>query len=138
MTDNPFACAPHLGGLSLFLLSGVGLKAAVLVESETTKEEMFLPALSLLLVALVTAQPTIYVKKNSDTLSPVLVPLSSTVIPLPIYKVGYSLNTKGKEIYDDEGKLITLKKKKNAKIGAKVKSLTREDFEKKMAEITKD
>ncbi|XP_066903518.1 uncharacterized protein [Halyomorpha halys] len=102
------------------------------------KEEMLVPALSLLLIVAVTAHPTLYIKKDSDTLSPVLVPLSSTVIPLPIYKVGYSLNAKGKEIYDDEGKLITLKKKKNAKIGAKVKSLTREDFEKRVAEIAKD
>lgn len=42
------------------------------------------------------AKPTIYVKNDNDKLEPVLVPVSSTVIPLPVYKVGFSLGaTKG-------------------------------------------
>ncbi|XP_034249105.1 uncharacterized protein LOC117649984 [Thrips palmi] len=48
------------------------------------------------LVAAASAKPTIYVKNDNDKLEPVLVPVSSTVIPLPVYKVGFSLGaTKG-------------------------------------------
>lgn len=55
---------------------------------------MPLAALLLLLAAVMheaSAKPTIYVKNDNDKLEPVLVPVSSTVIPLPVYKVGFSL-----------------------------------------------
>lgn len=45
------------------------------------------------LLAAAAAKPTIYVKNDNDKLEPVLVPVSSTVIPLPVYKVGFSLGT---------------------------------------------
>ncbi|KAB0791191.1 hypothetical protein PPYR_02991 [Photinus pyralis] len=48
--------------------------------------------LPLLLVACVTyAHPTMYKLNENDKLEPDLVPVSSTVIPLPIYQVSYGV-----------------------------------------------
>uniref|UniRef100_A0A1B6JH75 Uncharacterized protein n=1 Tax=Homalodisca liturata TaxID=320908 RepID=A0A1B6JH75_9HEMI len=60
------------------------------------------------------AKPTIYVKNENDKLEPVLVPVSSTVIPLPVYKVGYEVGVQGPKIPKPAGehKLITAGKKK--------------------------
>ncbi|KAF6197853.1 hypothetical protein GE061_008823 [Apolygus lucorum] len=70
---------------------------------------------------------------------PVLVAVSSTVIPLPIYKVSTSLTKHegiefdGKPDGPPSPKLITVKTKKTKKdkVGASVKAITREDWEKK-------
>ncbi|XP_073987213.1 uncharacterized protein isoform X2 [Rhodnius prolixus] len=73
--------------------------------------------------------------KNNDKLSPVLVPVSSTVIPLPIYKVGYALFSKGegKKFLTDDVKLITAKNQKlyKSKVAANVKPISREAYETK-------
>uniref|UniRef100_A0A1B6ECG0 Uncharacterized protein n=1 Tax=Clastoptera arizonana TaxID=38151 RepID=A0A1B6ECG0_9HEMI len=60
------------------------------------------------------AKPTIYMKNENDKLEPVLIPISSTVIPLSVYKVGYSVGVHGSkpEKGEEENKLITVSKKK--------------------------
>jgi len=40
----------------------------------------------------ITAHPTMYKLNENDKLEPDLVPISSTVIPLPIYQVSYGIN----------------------------------------------
>uniref|UniRef100_A0A0A9WF73 DnaA initiator-associating protein diaA n=1 Tax=Lygus hesperus TaxID=30085 RepID=A0A0A9WF73_LYGHE len=90
-------------------------------------------------IALSSAHPTIYKRNEDEVLSPVLVAVSSTVIPLPIYKVSTSLTKHegldfdGKADGQSGPKLITVKTKKTKKdkIGASVKAITREDWEKK-------
>ncbi|VEN38414.1 unnamed protein product [Callosobruchus maculatus] len=42
---------------------------------------------------LVECHPTIYKYNENKVLEPDLVPVSSTVIPLPVYKVSYGFNT---------------------------------------------
>ncbi|KAH0953644.1 hypothetical protein HN011_002824 [Eciton burchellii] len=63
------------------------------------------------------AKPTIYIRNEDNVFEPVMVPVSSTVIPLPVYKVGYGLGFVSKDkktpsSFKPEGstKLITLKK----------------------------
>ncbi|KAL1115046.1 hypothetical protein AAG570_007077 [Ranatra chinensis] len=91
------------------------------------------------LAAMAASKPTIYKRNGDSKLMPVLIPISSTVVPLPIYKVSYSLGTKGeksKHAYE-EMKLITaskLKKEKD-KIGASIKVMSREDFEKEIYNV---
>ncbi|XP_015120958.1 uncharacterized protein LOC107043817 isoform X2 [Diachasma alloeum] len=60
------------------------------------------------------AKPTIYKRNEDNIFEPVMVPVSSTVIPLPVYKVGYgygfvSKDKKAQNIYNPDGevKLIT-------------------------------
>ncbi|KAL6257313.1 hypothetical protein P5V15_010889 [Pogonomyrmex californicus] len=42
-------------------------------------------------IVIVQAKPTIYKRNEDNVFEPVMVPVSSTVIPLPVYKVGYGL-----------------------------------------------
>ncbi|XP_014245688.1 uncharacterized protein LOC106664481 [Cimex lectularius] len=82
-------------------------------------------------IAAVLSHPTVYAKNDQDRLSPVLLPISSTVIPLPIYKVSYSLggsSDDGAEFKPGNTKLITAKTQKVNK--GKVKAISREKFEK--------
>nr|ATU82960.1 secreted hypothetical protein [Pristhesancus plagipennis] len=85
------------------------------------------------LIGYCVSQPTIYMKNNDKKLSPVLVPVSSTVIPLPIYKVEYAIFGKGdgKKYVDEDDKLITAKKRKlyKGKVAAAVKPISREAYE---------
>ncbi|KAL0130621.1 hypothetical protein PUN28_002332 [Cardiocondyla obscurior] len=69
------------------------------------------------------AKPTIYKRNEDNVYEPVMVPVSSTVIPLPVYKVGYGLGfvSKDKKIqssFKPEGgiKLITINKVQEKKI----------------------
>ncbi|KYN10581.1 hypothetical protein ALC57_17186 [Trachymyrmex cornetzi] len=48
-------------------------------------------------IAAVYAKPTIYKKNQDNVFEPVMVPVSSTVIPLPVYKVGYGLGFVSKD-----------------------------------------
>ncbi|KAF7987470.1 hypothetical protein HCN44_003232 [Aphidius gifuensis] len=64
--------------------------------------------------------PTIYKRNEDNIFEPVMVPVSSTVIPLSDYKVGYgfgffSKNKKAQSSYKPEGqvKLITVKKRRD-------------------------
>ncbi|XP_067213592.1 uncharacterized protein [Linepithema humile] len=63
------------------------------------------------------AKPTIYKRNEDNVYEPVMIPVSSTVIPLPVYKVGYGLgfiskDKKTQSLYKPEDgiKLITIKK----------------------------
>lgn len=67
--------------------------------------------------AFVAAKPTIYKRNEDNVFEPVMIPVSSTVIPLPVYKVGYGLgfiskDKKAQSSFKPEGgiKLITIKK----------------------------
>ncbi|XP_051172175.1 uncharacterized protein LOC127288634 [Leptopilina boulardi] len=63
------------------------------------------------------AKPTIYKRNEDNIYEPVMVPVSSTVIPLPVYKVGYgfgfiSKDKKSQALFKpDDVKLITAKMK---------------------------
>lgn len=68
-------------------------------------------------IAAVHAKPTIYKRNEDNVFEPVMIPVSSTVIPLPVYKVGYGLGfiSKDKKTQssfkpEDGAKLITIKK----------------------------
>ncbi|RLU25974.1 hypothetical protein DMN91_002137 [Ooceraea biroi] len=68
------------------------------------------------------AKPTIYKKNEDNVFEPVMIPVSSTVIPLPVYKVGYGLgfiskDKKAQSSSKPEGgiKLITIKKTQEKK-----------------------
>ncbi|XP_032667749.1 uncharacterized protein LOC116842520 isoform X1 [Odontomachus brunneus] len=68
------------------------------------------------------AKPTIYKRNEDNVFEPVMVPVSSTVIPLPVYKVGYGLgfiskDKKAQSSFKPEGgiKLITIKKTQEKK-----------------------
>ncbi|XP_018397995.1 PREDICTED: uncharacterized protein LOC108776003 [Cyphomyrmex costatus] len=74
-------------------------------------------------IAAVYAKPTIYKKNQDNVFEPVMVPVSSTVIPLPVYKVGYGLGfiSKDKKTQssfkpEDGIKLITISKVQEKKI----------------------
>ncbi|XP_018375204.1 PREDICTED: uncharacterized protein LOC108768970 [Trachymyrmex cornetzi] len=75
-------------------------------------------------IAAVYAKPTIYKKNQDNVFEPVMVPVSSTVIPLPVYKVGYGLGFVSKDkktqlsSFKPEGgiKLITISKVQEKKI----------------------
>ncbi|KAJ9589443.1 hypothetical protein L9F63_017346 [Diploptera punctata] len=89
------------------------------------------------LCTLVDSKPTIYKKNENDKLEPLLVPVSSTVIPLPVYKVGLGLGVH--ESWDKTGKpeeklkLITVNKKKVTPKDRDeltvVKQITKEEYE---------
>ncbi|XP_078050030.1 uncharacterized protein LOC144476732 isoform X4 [Augochlora pura] len=73
--------------------------------------------LFLAIVAIAHAKPTIYKRNQDNVFEPVMVPVSSTVIPLPVYKVVYNLGVLSKDkktqsSFKPEGavKLITNKK----------------------------
>ncbi|XP_012525745.1 uncharacterized protein LOC105830754 isoform X2 [Monomorium pharaonis] len=68
-------------------------------------------------IVAVHAKPTIYKRTEDNVFEPVMVPVSSTVIPLPVYKVGYGLgfiskDKKAQSSFKPEGgiKLITINK----------------------------
>lgn len=67
-------------------------------------------------IAIAHAKPTIYKRNHDNVFEPVMVPVSSTVIPLPVYKVVYNLGVHSKDkkaqSFKPEGpvKLITNKK----------------------------
>ncbi|XP_033222912.1 uncharacterized protein LOC117176746 [Belonocnema kinseyi] len=61
-------------------------------------------------------KPTIYKRNEDNIYEPVMVPVSSTVIPLPVYEVGYgfgfiSKDKKSQASFKPDGavKLITVK-----------------------------
>ncbi|XP_023310429.1 uncharacterized protein LOC111691586 [Anoplophora glabripennis] len=69
-------------------------------------------------VIFVECHPTMYKINENKVLEPDLVPVSSTVIPLPVYQVGYGINL-GPSIKDEKTKkpdgpitLITVHSKK--------------------------
>lgn len=94
-------------------------------------------SLLLLLVLLssalfVSARPTIYKRNNNDKLEPVLVPVSSTVIPISVYKVAYGIGVSGGDKLSKPSgpsKLITVTKKK-APAKAEWTALTSEERQK--------
>ncbi|XP_020291827.1 uncharacterized protein LOC109858719 [Pseudomyrmex gracilis] len=68
-----------------------------------------------LAISAVHGKPMIYKRNEDNVFEPVMVPVSSTVIPLPVYKVGYGLGfiSKDKKTSfkpEDGIKLITIKK----------------------------
>ncbi|XP_011165223.2 uncharacterized protein LOC105199716 [Solenopsis invicta] len=74
-------------------------------------------------IVAVHAKPTIYKRNEDNVFEPVMVPVSSTVIPLPVYKVGYGLgfiskDKKAQSSFKPEGgiKLITINKIQEKKI----------------------
>ncbi|KAG7212594.1 hypothetical protein KM043_012888 [Ampulex compressa] len=74
------------------------------------------------LIAMTHAKPTIYKRNEDNVFEPVMVPVSSTVIPLPVYKVEYGLgfiskDKKAQSSFKPEGglKLITVKKAQEKK-----------------------
>nr|XP_018905376.1 PREDICTED: uncharacterized protein LOC109035962 isoform X2 [Bemisia tabaci] len=88
----------------------------------------------------VVAGPTVYVKNEEDKFQPDLLPVSSTVIPLSIYKVGYEVSvtsdTKHDKL-DTPAKLITVNSKKKyqqEKTQAKIKQVSKAEFEKQKSE----
>ncbi|XP_076753961.1 uncharacterized protein LOC143425219 [Xylocopa sonorina] len=73
-------------------------------------------------IAMANAKPTIYKRNQDNVFEPVMVPVSSTVIPLPVYKVEYGLgfiskDKKAQSSFKPEGglKLITIKKSQEKK-----------------------
>ncbi|CAL7952438.1 unnamed protein product [Xylocopa violacea] len=82
----------------------------------------FLLVCFLAAVAVANAKPTIYKRNQDNVFEPVMVPVSSTVIPLPVYKVEYGLgfiskDKKAQSSFKPEGglKLITIKKSQEKK-----------------------
>ncbi|XP_019876174.2 uncharacterized protein LOC109604080 [Aethina tumida] len=82
--------------------------------------------------ALVATLPTVYKYNDNKLLEPDLVPVSSTVIPLPIYQVGYGINvapskteTKAKKP-DGPVSLVTVYSKKKASELTKNTSTTKQ------------
>ncbi|XP_049794696.1 uncharacterized protein LOC126204365 [Schistocerca nitens] len=77
---------------------------------------LLLVAASMLSAAL--GRPTLYHVNDNDKLEPVMVPVSSTVIPLPIYQVSSGVEFGGKDYKnhkpDEPIKLITATKKKTS------------------------
>ena len=76
----------------------------------------------LAMIATTHAKPTIYKRNQDNVFEPVMVPVSSTVIPLPVYKVEYGLgfiskDKKAQSSFKPEGglKLITIKKNQEKK-----------------------
>ncbi|XP_003700495.1 uncharacterized protein LOC100884056 [Megachile rotundata] len=76
----------------------------------------------LAVIAMTHAKPTIYKRNQDNVFEPVMVPVSSTVIPLPVYKVEYGLgfiskDKKAQSSFKPEGglKLITIKKNQEKK-----------------------
>lgn len=76
----------------------------------------------LAVLGIASARPTIYKRNHDNVFEPVMVPVSSTVIPIPVYKVQYGLgfiskDKKGQSAFKPEGgvKLITVKKNQEKK-----------------------
>ncbi|XP_054001897.1 uncharacterized protein LOC128888796 [Hylaeus anthracinus] len=78
-------------------------------------------ALFLMTFAMTYAKPTIYKRNQDNVFEPVMVPVSSTVIPLTMYKGEYdsrfiSKNKKAQSLKPEDGaKLITMKKSQEKK-----------------------
>lgn len=102
----------------------------------------FSPIMKLLIlmamICLVIAGPTVYkVDKEEGTAEKVMLPVSSTVIPLddlPELQVGYGFGLANKEkiakpAYLEDIKLITSKNKHRFIVPGGVKQLTKEEFE---------
>ncbi|KAK2583711.1 hypothetical protein KPH14_009631 [Odynerus spinipes] len=75
-----------------------------------------------LAIALVHAKPTIYKRNQDNVFEPVMIPVSSTVIPLSVYKMEYGLgfiskDKKAQSSFKPDGavKLITIKKSQEKK-----------------------
>lgn len=75
-----------------------------------------------LAIAIVNAKPTIYKRNQDNVFEPVMIPVSSTVIPLPVYKMEYGLgfiskDKKAQSSFKPDGgvKLITIKKSQEKK-----------------------
>ncbi|CAL1681286.1 unnamed protein product [Lasius platythorax] len=73
-------------------------------------------------IVMVNAKSMIYKKNEDNVFEPVMIPVSSTVIPLPVYRVGYGLGfiSKDKKAQlsfkpEDNIKLITIKKTQEKK-----------------------
>ncbi|XP_043249957.1 uncharacterized protein LOC122395987 [Colletes gigas] len=75
--------------------------------------------LATIAIAIAHAKPTIYKRNQDNVFEPVMVPVSSTVIPLPVYRGEYSLRpvSKDKDAFNpnDGAKLITIKKGQDKK-----------------------
>ncbi|XP_076302648.1 uncharacterized protein LOC143220987 [Lasioglossum baleicum] len=78
--------------------------------------------LAAIAIAIASAKPTIYKRNQDNVFEPVMVPVSSTVIPLPVYKMEYGLgfiskDKKAQSSFKPEGgiKLITIKKSQEKK-----------------------
>ncbi|KAI4498535.1 hypothetical protein M0802_006470 [Mischocyttarus mexicanus] len=76
-----------------------------------------------LMITITQAKPTIYKRNQDNVFEPVMIPVSSTVIPLPVYKVEYGLgfiskDKKAQSSFKPDGtvKLITIKKRQEKKI----------------------
>ncbi|XP_029161774.1 uncharacterized protein LOC114933409 [Nylanderia fulva] len=74
------------------------------------------------LVVAINAKSMIYKKNGDNIFEPVMIPVSSTVIPLPVYRVEYGLGfiSKDKKAQssfkpEDNIKLITIKKTQEKK-----------------------
>ncbi|XP_043463390.1 uncharacterized protein LOC122499244 [Leptopilina heterotoma] len=67
-------------------------------------------------------KPTIYKRNEDNIYEPVMVPVSSTVIPLPVYKVGYGFGFASDKKFkpDDKVKLITVKNIEEHKVVKKL------------------
>ncbi|XP_003399731.1 uncharacterized protein LOC117241670 isoform X1 [Bombus vosnesenskii] len=82
----------------------------------------FLFVCFLVTIATTYAKPTIYKRNHDNVFEPVMIPVSSTVIPLPVYKMEYGLgfiskDKKAQSSLKPEGgiKLITIKKSQEKK-----------------------
>ncbi|XP_069691505.1 uncharacterized protein [Periplaneta americana] len=93
-----------------------------------------------ILLTVVYSKPTIYKKNENDKLEPVLVPVSSTVIPLPVYKIafGVGVGSAGKKPTKPEeaAKLITATKKKSSskeeeEENINIKQISKDEYEKR-------
>lgn len=78
--------------------------------------------LATILIAIAHARPTIYKRNHDNVFEPVMVPVSSTVIPIPVYKVQYNLGFASKDKKAQSAnkpeeviKLITIKKTQEKK-----------------------
>ncbi|CAH1963882.1 unnamed protein product [Acanthoscelides obtectus] len=98
------------------------------------------PFLVCLVFVLVECHPTMYKYNENKVLEPDLVPVSSTVIPLPVYKVGYGFtsgkNAKNSNVKKPEGpiELITVHTKKKPtpavkpKVSGNVKHVSKKEL----------
>ncbi|XP_012350895.1 uncharacterized protein LOC100868639 [Apis florea] len=83
---------------------------------------IFFLACLLVTIAISYAKPTIYKRNQDNVFEPVMIPVSSTVIPLPVYKMeyGFGFVSKNKKAQssskpEDGVKLITIKKSQDKK-----------------------
>ncbi|KAK9297549.1 hypothetical protein QLX08_008778 [Tetragonisca angustula] len=86
--------------------------------SLSSKESFLLVSclLATTMLAVTCAKPTIYKRNQDNVFEPVMIPVSSTVIPLSVYKTEYGLGFTSKDKKqssfkpEDGVKLITIKK----------------------------